>query len=260
MFVDTHCHIHETSYPLDQAGVLQRGALAGVDKMIVVGTDRQSSRQAVDFATNHTNVFASIGVHPHEAVTMEDGKWKVEFSELLSSNSQLPLAGVVAIGEIGLDYFYTHSPREVQITALKAQLQLAVDYGLPVIFHVRDAFDDFWPIFDSYSPTIRGVLHSFTDTHDNMIKAIERGLYIGVNGISTFTKDQAQKDMFAAIPLDRLLLETDAPFLTPTPLRGKVNEPAFVKQVAEHHATIRGLPLDVIASATTANAHALFAI
>jgi TatD DNase family protein len=131
---------------------------------------------------------------------------------------------------------------------------------LPVIFHVREAFDDFWPIFDNYEGKIRGVLHSFTDSQANMEAAIERGLYIGVNGISTFTKDEAQKEMFASIPLDKLLLETDAPFLTPTPFRGKVNEPAFVRQVAEHHAKIRGLSLDEIATATTANAHALFAL
>jgi TatD DNase family protein len=124
---------------------------------------------------------------------------------------------------------------------------------------VREAFDDFWPIFDTY-PGLRGVLHSFTDSELNMNKALERGLYIGVNGISTFTKDAAQQQMFAAIPLEHLLLETDAPFLTPVPFRGKVNEPAFVKNVAEHHAKIRGLSIDDIAAATTANAHALFAL
>jgi TatD DNase family protein len=131
---------------------------------------------------------------------------------------------------------------------------------LPIIFHVRDAFDDFWPIFDNYNSQIRGVLHSFTDSHEHMMAAVERGLYIGVNGISTFTKDEMQQKMFASIPVNRLLLETDAPFLTPTPLRGKVNEPAFVRYVAEHHAKIRGLSTDELAASTTANAHALFAL
>jgi TatD DNase family protein len=134
-----------------------------------------------------------------------------------------------------------------------------VRHQLPVIFHVREAFSDFWPIFDSYLG-IRGVLHSFTDTKENLDMAIERGLYIGVNGISTFAKDPVQKALFASIPLDHLLFETDAPFLTPVPFRGKVNEPAFVKNVAEFHADIRHISYESIASASTTNATALFAL
>jgi TatD DNase family protein len=248
MLVDTHCHIHEPSYPLDQGEVLARAEQADVQKMICVGTSEQSSREAIAFAQAHPHIFASIGVHPHDT---KDG---------YAALADLPHDKVVAVGEIGLDYFYTHSPREVQITALKAQIDLALSRNLPIIFHVREAFDDFWPIFDSYNGKIRGVLHSFTDSHENMTAAIARGLYIGVNGISTFTKDPAQQEMFAAIPLSNLLVETDAPFLTPTPLRGKVNEPAFVEQVAEHHARIRGLSLDEVATRTSANAHALFAL
>jgi TatD DNase family protein len=248
MLVDTHCHIHEASYPLAVSEVLQHAQDAGVDKMICVGTSEQSSLEAINFATKYDHVYASIGVHPHDT---KDGWGKL---------AEMTGPKVVAVGEIGLDYFYTHSPRDIQISALKSQIELAVAHDLPIIFHVRGAFDDFWPIFDSYDSTIRGVLHSFTDSHENMTAAIARGLYIGVNGISTFTKDTAQQEMFASIPLDNLLLETDAPFLTPTPLRGKVNEPAFVREVAEHHARIRGLSLDEVATRTTANAHALFAL
>jgi TatD DNase family protein len=138
-------------------------------------------------------------------------------------------------------------------------MQMALDHNKPIIFHVREAFDDFWPIFDNFSG-IKGELHSFTDTKEQLERALARGLYIGVNGISTFTKDEAQKEMFATIPIERLLLETDAPFLTPVPFRGKVNEPAFVRSVAEHHAKIRGLSLDEITTVTTANATALFAL
>ena len=165
----------------------------------------------------------------------------------------------MAIGEIGLDYFYTHSPRELQIKALETQLDLARQYDLPVIFHVREAFDDFWPIFDNF-PGLRGVLHSFTDTQLNVNQAFARNLLIGVNGISTFTKDEAQRAMFADLPLDRVLLETDAPFLTPAPYRGTVNEPAFVRNVAEFHAHIRNVDLDTVAEATSANARELFAL
>jgi TatD DNase family protein len=248
MLVDTHCHIHEASYPHEAASVLQRASDNEVKLMVCVGTSEASSREAIEFAEQHDGIYASIGVHPHDT---KDG-----YAALNELHSQK----IVAVGEIGLDYFYTHSPREVQIAALTSQIELAIARDLPIIFHVREAFDDFWPIFDSYEGKIRGVLHSFTDSEENMLAAIERGLYIGVNGISTFTKDAQQQRMFAAIPLERLLLETDAPFLTPTPLRGKVNEPAFVRYVAEHHAKIRGLSIDAVAASTTTNAHALFAL
>jgi TatD DNase family protein len=248
MLIDTHCHIHESNYPLDIGDVLARARHHGVNHMICVCTNEQSSKEAVEFAGNHEHIYAAIGVHPHDT---KDGYQGIE---TLFADSN-----VVAVGEIGLDYFYTHSPREVQIQALEAQMQMALDHNKPIIFHVRDAFDDFWPIFDNFAG-IRGELHSFTDTKEQLERALVRGLYIGVNGISTFTKDEAQKEMFANIPMERLLLETDAPFLTPVPFRGKVNEPAFVRSVAEHHAKIRGLSLDDIAVTTTANATALFAL
>jgi len=249
MFIDTHCHIHESDFPLPISEVFEHAQSAGVQKLICVGTSEKSSREAIAFAGKHDNVWASIGVHPHDT---KDGY--EELKSLVGSSNN-----IIAVGEIGLDYFYTHSPREMQIKALEHQIQLALEYDLPIIFHVREAFDDFWPIFDKY-PTIRGELHSFTDTKENLDKAIARGLYIGVNGISTFTKDESQKAMFDSIPLDRLLLETDAPFLTPNPFRGKVNEPAFVRNIAEYHANRRGVSVDEIATATTANAEKLFAI
>lgn len=248
MLTDTHCHIHEPSYPHDQTETIVRARESGVGKMICVGTNEQSSREAVEFAARHDTAFASIGVHPHDT---KDG-W----------GALGALAGaqkLVAVGEIGLDYFYTHSPRETQIKALEEQIDLALRHNLPVIFHVREAFDDFWPIFDNFHG-IRGVLHSFTDTQRNMEQALKRGLYLGVNGISTFTKDSSQQEMFAAVPLKHMLLETDAPFLTPKPLRGKVNEPAFVRLVAEHHARLRGISLEEIAAMTTANAKVLFSL
>jgi len=249
MFVDTHCHIHEAEYTLPIDAVFADAAAAGVEKYICVGTGEASSRDAIQFAETHTGSYASIGVHPHDT---KEGYAAI--SELAGTSDK-----IIAVGEIGLDYFYTNSPRELQIEALKVQLQIAIDHNLPVIFHVREAFDDFWPIFDSFKG-LRGVLHSFTDSKANLDMALERGLYIGVNGISTFTKDEVQKATFDSIPLDKLLLETDAPFLTPAPFRGKVNQPAFVKNIAEYHAERRGIPVTDIADATTHNAHALFAI
>jgi TatD DNase family protein len=278
--IDAHCHIHEPTYPLDADEALHRARDAGVNKLICVGTSVASSRQAVNFAASHDNVFATIGVHPHDT---KDGWQAIEpliFSAkiagpaaesapdslaiTLAESGAAPLGvthkrPIVAVGEIGLDYFYTHSPREIQIQALEWQINLALRHNLPIVFHVRDAFDDFWPILDNFHG-IRGELHSFTDTTANMEQALKRGLYIGVNGISTFTKNSAQHTMFQSIELDHLLLETDAPFLTPVPYRGKVNEPAFVANIAQYHADIRGISLEKLAAATTANATALFAL
>jgi TatD DNase family protein len=249
MLIDTHCHIHE-SYELPIDETLMKAAHAGVEQVICVGTSEESSRLAVQFAAEYPQAFASIGVHPHDT---KDG-----YGAIAEIADQTP-EKLLAVGEIGLDYFYTHSPRETQIEALKSQIETALQHDLPVIFHVREAFDDFWPIIESY-PGIRGVLHSFTDTKEHLDKAIEKGLYIGVNGISTFTKDETQQAMFDAIPLDRLLFETDAPFLTPVPYRGKVNEPAYVKVIAEHHAQRRGISLEEISEATSRNARTLFRI
>ncbi|MGH7218339.1 MAG: TatD family hydrolase [Candidatus Microsaccharimonas sp.] len=251
MLVDTHCHIHE-SYDLPVDMVLQAAHEQGVVQVICVGTSEESSTQAIAFAENHSMAFASIGVHPHDT---SDGYEKI--AALAATGSQK----LIAVGEIGLDYFYTHSPKEVQLAALAAQMEVALQHNLPIIFHVREAFDDFWPVFETFEAKygqVRGVLHSFTDSKENMEKAIARGLYIGINGISTFTKDDAQKATFDAVPLDRILFETDAPFLTPVPYRGKINQPAYVRTVAEYHAQRRGISLEEIANASTQNARALF--
>lgn len=247
MLVDTHSHIHESDYPLGIDEVLANADKEEVTRIICIGTSEQSSRQAIEFVSEHKNTYASVGVHPH------DTKDDYDIADLADQ------PGVVAVGEIGLDYHYTNSPKEVQIKALEAQIKIALHHDLPIIFHVRDAFDDFWPIFDEY-PGIRGELHSFTDSKENLQQALNRGLYIGVNGISTFTKDEAQKAMYDAIPLNRLLFETDAPFLTPAPFRGKVNEPALVRTIAQYHAERRGISIEEIAKATSENAAALFAL
>jgi TatD DNase family protein len=163
------------------------------------------------------------------------------------------------VGECGLDYFYTHSPKEAQIEVLRFQIELALEHDLPLSFHVREAFDDFWPLFESYSG-IRGVLHSFTDTEANLRRAIDHGLYIGVNGIATFAKKPEQLVIYRTIPQQLLLLETDAPFLTPVPFRGKVCESKHVRVTAEYLAEFRGETLEDLAATTTANARALFKV
>jgi len=248
VLIDTHCHIHDVEYPLDIEQTIKRAYENGVEKMICIGTSQDDSRRAISFANSHDNIFCSVGVHPHEA--------KNGYSEI-DSLIDITNSSLVAVGEIGLDYHYDFSPRNIQIEALQAQIELALKYDLPIIFHVREAYDDFWPIFDNFHG-IRGVVHSFTDFPENISKSLERNLSIGISGFSTFIKDEVQKEMFAMIPLDKILLETDAPYLTPVPLRGKVNEPAYVRNVAEHQSAIRNISLNEITDATTKNAFVLF--
>lgn len=252
MLIDTHCHIHDADYPLNVDQVIANAHQADVMQMICVGTNEADSRLALDFATKHDGIFAAIGLYPQ--YTKESLDW---LPELISfSNKKL-----VAIGEIGLDYHYDDCPHNIQIQALESQIELAIRHDLPIIFHVREAFDDFWPIFDNFkNSNLRGVLHSFTDTAKNAEEGIKRGLFIGVNGYSTFAKDESQKTMFENLPLDRIVFETDAPFLTPTPFRGKVNESAYVKNIALFHSSIRNISFEKIAEITTANAKILFRI
>jgi len=252
VLIDTHCHIHESDYPLDADEVIKRASENEVNGIICIGTNQENSILAIEFAKKHKGVYATVGIHPHYA---KDGIEGLE--KIISSNRE----SIVAIGEIGLDYFYDNSPREDQIKVLRDQIKLAIKYDLPVIFHIREALDDFWPIFDeldSKDYPIRGVMHSFSDTLENMQKILDRGLLISVNGLSTFIKDEAKKAMFLAIPVDKMVLETDAPFLTPVPFRGKVNESAYVKNIAEYHGAIRNIGLDEISSITTNNARDLF--
>lgn len=249
--IDSHCHIHDTEFFDDRAAqtVYERAAANQVG-MICVSTDRRSSEQAVKFCAQRDSAWAVVGVHPHEA---KHGIAGIE--ELLKANQ----SRIVGIGEIGLDYYYNHSDRDIQIEMLEAQLQLATDYQLPVSFHVREAYEDFWSIFDNFHG-IKGVLHSYTDAPENLERGFARGLYVGVNGISTFTKQSWQQQMYADIPLDKICLETDAPFLTPAPLRGTMNEPSFVARVAEHLATTHDVGVTEVTKQTTDNTRQLFAI
>lgn len=251
---DTHCHIHEARYQ-DAETAWRRAHQHHVNRMICVGTDVTTSREAVEFAGMHTETWASVGIHPHEAVLGQAGVDKLR--DLIQGDKNAQMGKVVAVGECGLDYFYDHSPRSAQVEALEAQIQLALDAQLPMIFHVREAFEDFWPIYKNFSG-VRGVLHSFTDTRANLEIALASDLYIGINGISTFTKNPEQQAMFASIPLSNMLLETDSPFLTPTPYRGKVNEPAFITHVAQHIANLQAINLEELSRATERNATQLF--
>lgn len=266
--VDTHCHIQSVGQKVGERSTREMWAKselkpddvvsganqAGVNKLICVGCDLDDSRLAIEFARQHQGCYASIGLHPHEAKLFAGQSDKLKSFTALATDPH-----VVAVGECGLDFYYSHSPKEAQIGVLKFQIELALERDLPMIFHVREAFDDFWPIFDKYDG-VKGVLHSYTDNSKNLQEAVKRGLYIGVNGIATFAKDPSQLDVYKSIPLDNLLLETDAPFLTPTPYRGSVNEPKRLGAVADFLAKLRDETLADLAQATTYNAQKLFGL
>jgi TatD DNase family protein len=251
---DTHCHVQFANYQLDPDEVLAAAAADGVTRVLCVGCTLEDSEAAIAFAKHRDNVWATIGLHPHEgSVYVNDAKALQRFRELAAKPK------VVAIGETGLDYYYKHSSPEDQKKLLRFQLDLAVEYNLPLIFHVRDAFDDFWQIFDAYKG-LRGVVHSFSATTKELHQILERGLYVGLNGIMTFTKDPRQLEAAKKAPRERILLETDAPFLTPIPFRGKICEPRHVRVTAEFLSRLRGESLEEFAVATTQNTLDLFNI
>ena len=268
-FTDTHCHIHEAQQtpggnPLsakwlqggkgDPDELIADARAAGVNQLICVGCTLGDSALAVDFVQDRPGLWASIGLHPHEAKFYAGNQEKLEAFAALVARPK-----VVAIGECGLDFYYSHSPKADQEKILRFQLELARRHDLPLIFHVRDAFEEFWPIFDAY-PGTRGVIHSFSATEKELAQVLERGLYVGLNGIMTFTKDALQLAAAKAVPDDHLLLETDAPFLTPAPYRGKICEPKHVRVTAEFLASLREQPLSDLAEYSSSNAQALFGL
>ncbi len=251
--VDTHCHLQFDKLNNRLDPVVGQAGKAGVTRMITVGTTLADSAKAVLIAEKLPNVWASAGVHPHDAENFADTDRQEELTKLLNKSS------IVAVGEIGLDYYKDYCPREVQKQALHAQIKVGLKENLPFIFHVRDAWDDFWEVFDSYSD-IRGVVHSFSAGPEQVEEILKRGLYIGLNGIMTFTNDPNQLEAAKQVPLDKLLLETDAPFLTPKPYRSETCEPKHVRTIAGFLAELRGEPLNKLAEATTANAVSLFGL
>lgn len=256
---DTHAHIHFDEFAADIAEVLERARRSRIASIICVGTSIEDSRSALTFVQKHSSehigLYATSGIHPHEA-TAEKSHYQ-ELVDLVQQN--VGLAQFVAIGECGLDYYKNFSSKQDQWVMLEQQLQLATQYELPVVFHVRDAWQDFFALLKDYSTT-RGVIHSFTGHTDVVEQALAYGLYFGINGIMTFTKDTAQLDALKAIPLDKLLLETDCPYLSPVPHRGKRNEPAYLQDTALFVATTKQIDEDRFTKQVQTNAEELFGI
>ncbi len=257
MLIDTHAHIHSADYAIPITEAIDRAKEVGVAKIICVGTDEKDSALAVQAAASNDNCWAAIGLHPHEAANYTP----VEIDRALDQLASLASSPkVVAIGECGFDYYYNDkSHHALQEKILRFQIALALKHDLAMIFHVRNGFDEFWPVFDEYSG-IRGVVHSFSSGQSDINHILSRGLFVGLNGIMTFSRDESQLAAARALPLESLVLETDAPYLTPVPKRGKVNEPANVSLVAQFLSELRGESYDTLAQVTSQNAEKLFTI
>ncbi len=235
--IDSHCHIHNTEdFQSTPEEIIARAQCNNVLQMIVIGTSHADSLRARDFAAKYENVFWSYGIHPSEASSFRSDSFAIE--------------GAVAVGEVGLDYHYQPYDRQAQIKLFEEMISLAKKYDLPLIFHIREAFDDFFPIVDNQHIT-RAVVHSFSDNRENLEESLNRGFYIGVNGLATFAD-------IPLPPLERTLLETDAPYLTPVPNRGKINESGYIKDIANYLAIKMGVSCDKVAEVTTKNARELF--
>jgi TatD DNase family protein len=242
-WIDNHCHLD----PAGAAEALADAAAAGVVACIDVGTDAARSTQAVATAAAHANVWATVGVHPHDAT---EGVGAIV--ELLGAPR------VVAVGEAGLDYHYDHSPRDVQREVFAAQIALANERGLPLVIHTREAWDDTFAILDREGVPARTVFHCFTGGPDEAVESLARGAFVSISGIVTFPSAGDLRAAVAIVPLERLMVETDSPYLAPVPHRGRRNRPALVPVVGAAVAAVKGLDEAVVAGQTTANAIAFY--
>jgi TatD DNase family protein len=266
-WTDSHCHIQD-AYLDDPDGVdavLDRAVASGVDRVVCIGTGDEESRQAVELARNvvaaraDVAVWAAVGLHPHEA-----SRGVAPIAALLDRCTPAPgpraPGSVVAVGECGLDYYYEHSPREAQREAFAAQIALAKSRGLALVVHTRDAWDDTFAILDDCGVPERTVIHCFSGGEAEARRCLALGAYLSFSGIVTFKNARPVREAAVVCPADRLLVETDAPFLAPVPYRGKPNEPAHVALVGAALAELRGEAVEELAATTSANVSALFSL
>ena len=246
-YIDSHCHVHDAQIPDGVDGAVAAAGDMGVDVLVTVGCDRTTSLAAIDVAARHDNVFATVGVHPHEATDGTD-----------SIVDLLDTPGIVAIGEAGLDYHYEHSPRDVQQRVFAEHIALAHERDLTLVIHTREAWDDTFAILDAEGVPERTIFHCFTGGPDDASRGLERGIHLSFSGIVTFPSARDVQAAALLCPPDRLLVETDSPYLAPVPHRGKPNRPAWVTDVGRFLADLRDEPVADFAAATVTATHAAF--
>lgn len=244
---DSHCHVHDERMPGGTEGAVGVARETGVTTMVTVGCDRATSLAAIAAAERHDHVWATVGLHPHEAIHTVD-----TIADLFDQPK------VVAVGEAGLDYFYEHSPKAEQATAFAAQIGLANDLDLPLVIHTRDAWDETFDILDAEGLPERTIFHCFTGGPDEAQSCLDRGAFVSFSGIVTFKSAADVQAAARLVPLDRMLIETDAPYLAPVPHRGSTNQPAWVVHTAQFLADLRDEPFDVLADATHTNGLSAF--
>ena len=256
MFIDSHCHIGASNFGEDVEAVVERARSAGLTHLIHIGAggDVAACHEAMALIEEYPEVFCTLGVHPHDVGEGFDA------GEVLALVRRLAVhPKVVGVGETGLDYYYDHAPRQAQRRALRQFLELAGELNRPVVFHVREAYEDFFPIVDEVGlPEAGGVLHCFTGTQDDAMGGLERGLYVSFSGIVTFKSAADLREVARLVPLERMLVETDCPYLAPVTKRGKRNEPAFVAHTADLLAELKAVEPMAMREQTARNAQRLF--
>lgn len=252
MLIDSHAHLDDNKYDQDRESMLQRAQESGVKQIINVGYDLASSRRSVDLAEKYDFIFAAVGIHPHDAQGADEATW-VEIKKLAAHPK------VVALGEMGLDYFRNLSPKETQRKVFRSQLNLAKEMNKPIIVHDREAHGEIMEMLKKEKdPETIGVLHCFSGSWEMAQECIKMGFYISMAGPVTFQNAPNLHEIAVKVPLDRLLVETDSPYLAPSPFRGKRNESAHVRLIAEKIASLRQISLEELAGATSSNTKKLF--
>lgn len=252
--IDSHAHLDLPEFKNDLPAVIQRAKENGIENIVTIGIGICENRAAIKIAEAHSFIYAAIGIHPHHASSLDLAA--LDFLEQHAKHKK-----VVALGEMGLDFFRNHSSQDDQIRAFRAQLDLAKSLKLPVVVHDRDAHDETLEILvEEKNGLVGGVIHCFSGDVKMAFKCMDMGFYISIPGTVTFKNARIQHAVVEKIPLDRLLIETDCPFLAPVPYRGKRNEPVYVRQVAETIARIKNVSCEAVASATVTNSKALFSL
>lgn len=250
--IDSHAHIDDSRFDDDREQVIERAVQQGLNYIINVGHDMESSLRSLELAEKYPFIYATVGVHPHDAKDVPG-----DYLKQLKKLTEHPK--VIAVGEIGLDYYYDLSPREVQKEVFVAQLNLAKTVNLPVVIHLRDAYGDFLDIMSKEKlEPISGVMHCYSGSLEVARECLNMGFYISFAGPVTFKNAEKLKEVAAKVPLEKILIETDCPYLTPVPYRGKRNEPSYVKYVAEKIAEIKGITTEELSQAAWQNAQRLF--
>lgn len=251
--IDSHCHLADAQFSEGLNAVLKRAKEAGIQTMVTIADSLKEAEACMELAQKHRELFCTVGVHPHNAKEWKRGDGEI-LTEMVNGSQK-----VRAIGEIGLDYHYDHSPRGVQRAVFLEQLTLSRELGLPAVIHCRDAMPDIKTIVMEVEP-LQCVLHCCTEKWEDVEWMVERGHFLSFTGIATYPKSSDIRETIKQCPLDRMMIETDSPYLAPVPHRGKRNEPAYVVEVAKIIAEIKGISLEEVEAATTANAVAFFGL